>query len=154
MAMTFGRSGSERALWHTLRPRLLAIPRALVRRIENGAGEGDPDVYLCSPSTGPLWIELKYRRQWPQRLDRIVTLPHFTPAQRSWHLAHATASGRSWVLLQVARHYMLLPGAQAAVELGLTLTQQRLTSGLWVWAPRLPGAGELARALGGAFAPR
>jgi len=82
--------------------------------IENPALPGTPDVNYAEG-----WIELKWLRHWPSRPGTVVQIEHFTPQQRVWHIERRLVGGRTWVLLQCRRDWLLFDGATAALNLGL-----------------------------------
>jgi len=59
------------------------------QRIENRAGEGMPDVYLCMDGV-PIWAELKITKN-----DRFT----ISKSQIAWHLAHSRCGGVSFFLV-------------------------------------------------------
>lgn len=78
------------------------------RCIENRVAVGMPDYcYIYG------WIELKHLKAWPKRASTLVRLPHFTPKQRQWLIDHWNLGGKSWVLLQVDKEWLLFPGCYA-----------------------------------------
>lgn len=97
-------------------------------RIENMVGVGTPDVSYCIEGHEG-FIENKWRASWPRDARDVVTLDHFTPAQRIWIRQRIAAGGRVYVLLEVerpVRQYLLLPGLWSAQELGLTARQGQI----------------------------
>lgn len=81
-------------------------------RVENGACPGTPDIE-CTLG----WIECKYLERWPSRVP-IVKCEHYTPQQRVWHVKRSRAGGRVFVMIQIARDYLLFRGEVAAEHLG------------------------------------
>ena len=59
------------------------------QRIENRAGEGMPDVYLCMDGV-PVWAELKITKN-----DRFT----ISKSQIAWHLGHTRCGGVSFFLV-------------------------------------------------------
>jgi hypothetical protein len=59
------------------------------QRIENRAGEGMPDVYLCMDGV-PVWAELKITKN-----DRFT----ISKSQIAWHLGHSRCGGVSFFLV-------------------------------------------------------
>ena len=99
------------------------VVRALMPKhaiaVENPALPGTPDVnYLGG------WIELKCLRSWPARAETLVAIDTFTPQQRIWHIRRRMAGGTSWMLIQCGRDWLLLDGADAALNIGLCTKQQ------------------------------
>ena len=81
--------------------------------VENPVRPGTPDVNYVEG-----WIELKWLRTWPVNADTVVQVKHFTSQQRVFHLRRRQAGGRSFVLLQCRREWILLLGEVAALNLG------------------------------------
>jgi len=103
---------SEKTMWETIRPELIAAGLDPVR-VENGAvGIGTPDVNI---TTG--WIENKFARRWPPR-EGPLRLDHYTPKQRAWALRREKAGGKVWLLLRVDKEWLLFSGGSAALLLG------------------------------------
>lgn len=96
--------------------RLLRVLNAFA--VENPCLPGTPDVNYIEG-----WVELKWLRDWPARADTIVVFEHFTPQQRVWHMRRRAAGGRSWVLIQCKREWILLDGMVAALHLNSTTRQ-------------------------------
>jgi len=88
--------------------------------VENPALPGTPDVNYIEG-----WIELKWLREWPVRPRTIVPFKHFTPQQRIWQIQRRLAGGRSWVLVQCKREWLLFDGGRAALYFG-TVTKFQL----------------------------
>ena len=65
------------------------LKRTHHQRIENRAGEGMPDVYLCLDGV-PVWLELKIIKS-----NRVSV----NKSQIAWHLAHNRCNGVSFFLL-------------------------------------------------------
>ena len=63
--------------------------RSHYQRIENRAGEGMPDVYMCLDGV-PVWLELKIIKS-----NRVSV----NKSQIAWHLAHNRCNGVSFFLL-------------------------------------------------------
>jgi len=59
------------------------------QRIENRAGEGMPDVYICLSGV-PVWVELKIVKSNKVSVSK---------SQIAWHLAHTRCKGASFFLL-------------------------------------------------------
>ena len=87
--------------------------------VENPALPGTPDVNYVEG-----WIELKWLRSWPVGETTVVRFEHFTAQQRVWHLKRRLAGGRSWVLVQCRREWLLFDGAVAAMHLGRALRSE------------------------------
>jgi len=78
---------TERQLWNSLRQKL--PKKTHCQRIENRAGEGMPDVYLCMDGV-PVWAELKITNN-----DRFS----ISKSQIAWHLGHSRCGGVSFFLV-------------------------------------------------------
>ena len=78
---------TERQLWNSLRQKL--PKKTHCQRIENRAGEGMPDVYLCMDGV-PVWAELKITKN-----DRVT----ISKSQIAWHLGHSRCGGVSFFLV-------------------------------------------------------
>lgn len=78
---------TERQLWNSLRQKL--PKKTHCQRIENRAGEGMPDVYLCMDGV-PVWAELKITKN-----DRFT----ISKSQIAWHLGHSRCGGVSFFLV-------------------------------------------------------
>lgn len=111
--------------------------------VENGITHpGTPDVN-CTLG----WIELKSTAAWPVRENTIVRLSHdLKPAQRVWLKRRRKAGGSCWVLITIARDWLLFDGAVAADTLG-TLTQEQMKEAAIRWWPRTPESEELIECL-------
>lgn len=118
-------------MWRALRPLLAGLDPV---RIESHAtGSGIPDV-----NTTRGWIELKYAARWPPR-GGPLRVPHYSAAQRAWHVQRAQAGGRVWVLLKIGRHdWLLLDGRTAAQRLGYAPRSEleQLALGCWHGKPK------------------
>jgi hypothetical protein len=100
-------------------------------RVENSACPGTPDInYLHG------WIEDKWIPTWPHR-ETIVRCDHFTAQQRVWHTLRSLAGGRTYVMLQVERDYLLFEGKVAAEVLGKSTQARLVANALGVWRYRL-----------------
>lgn len=101
--------------------------------VENAVLPGTPDVSYVEG-----WLELKCRVRWPKRADTIVSMDHFTPQQRVWHLRRAKAGGSTHVLIEFveACEYLLLEGAEAARILGKTNRAELMAACSRVWSDR------------------
>ena len=96
---------TERSLWNSLKQNL---PRKThFQRIENRAGQGMPDVYLCMDGV-PVWCELKIIKNGRASLST---------SQIAWHLAHTRCGGASFFLLHEPStgDVFLFDGGKAAV---------------------------------------
>lgn len=100
--------------------------------IENGISAGVPDVnYLFG------WIELKQVREWPKRDTTPLRCDHFTPQQRRWLARRHKAGGAVYVLLKVAREWILLDGEVAVEHLGRTTRAEIYNVAAGAWPKRM-----------------
>jgi hypothetical protein len=97
---------SEAALWRVLKDELAIF--GSLRRIENSADKGTPDVAYClrvpswpRPTSG--WCELKHMDAWPAREITPLTLPELTLDQVLWHESWARAGGAVCLILRVGK---------------------------------------------------
>lgn len=81
--------------------------------VENPCLPGTPDVSYIDG-----WIELKWLRGWPKREDSPVTIEHYTPQQRVFHVEHWRKGGAVHLLLQVRGTWLLFDGPTAARIVG------------------------------------
>jgi hypothetical protein len=115
---------SERRLWQRMREGI--APFCFAQRIENSAGEGVPDVWLCSKITGEgAWIELKARELAPVRSITPVFNGSYglRPAQVAWIHGRASAGAAIWVLAQCGAHVWLVHGRHARELAGWSLLE-------------------------------
>lgn len=89
-------------------------------------GPGTPDVSFARG-----WMELKSVEHWPKREATPLRLPHFTPGQRVWLVQHCAAGGWAFLLIKVARDWMLFDGIWAARYLGEITREEMLENTLW-----------------------
>lgn len=92
---------SEARLWKYLAEVLGGVWEA--QRHEDRYSVGVPDVSYATDHHG--WIELKKVKR--PRPGGLVTIPHFTPAQRNWAKRFGKKCGGVWVLVQVDRSFFL-----------------------------------------------
>jgi hypothetical protein len=97
-------------------------------RIENAVATGTPDVaFTLRGASG--WVENKWRERWPAKPGDVVTLPHYTPAQRIFARDEIRAGGRVWVFLEIERpvpSYYLLWGEWARLHLSIDATRAHI----------------------------
>lgn len=125
-------------MWKALRPLIAELDPV---RIESPISSGVPDVNF----TGG-WIELKYAKRWPVR-GGPLRLPHYTAAQRAWHLRRSRARGVVWVLLKVGKsEWLLFTGGVGAVVLGIK-DREDLYPFAWARWERSPTREEIVSAL-------
>lgn len=107
----------EQKLWDAMREGLSdggLGARIRLERVENGAGEGMPDVLaVCNGLV--TWCELKAVAALPARpTTRILGTRGLNQAQRNWHAEWHRAGGRSVVVVGIGsgreRAHFALPG--------------------------------------------
>lgn len=111
-------------------------PLAHVRQIENAAGSGEPDTYVCSGGDS-VWTELKYIDA-PVRKTTKIRCRHVRTSQLLWAADHLKAGGIVWFLVQVGKdYYLLTPRVASALRSGLSrdVLEQRACG---VWHGALP----------------
>ena len=82
--------------------------------VENPVRPGTPDINYIEG-----WIEAKWMRRWPRNAyTSPVLIPHFTPQQRAWLRRRWHKGGRSWLMLQVQKEWLLFTGEDAAEYVG------------------------------------
>lgn len=102
---------SEKALASRVVPLLRSLDAL---RVENPCMPGTPDVNMIT-----CWVELKQQDKWPVRETTPLKLDHdLTPQQRNWLYRRAERGGRAYVLMQIARDYILLDGVVASDIIG------------------------------------
>lgn len=106
-------------------------PMGRMVRVESPLEPGLPDLAWClrlglSEAVSG-WMELKHLPAWPSRPGTPVRLPHEDRLrlQALWASRWEAAGGRSPLLLQVGRDYLLFPGARIA-ELFLDTPRPRV----------------------------
>jgi hypothetical protein len=129
---------TERSLWNSLKQNL--PKKTHFQRIENRAGQGMPDVYLCMNGV-PVWCELKIIK------NGRITL---STSQIAWHLAHTRCGGASFFLVHdpSTGDVFLFEGGKAAV-IHETRTIKLCAcdpAPAYVWKGPLRAAGEALRA--------
>jgi hypothetical protein len=115
---------------HSLARTIVKVLRPLdAVRIENSCGKGVPDVNYVGG-----WLELKQQDNWPKRPTTKVRLDHdLTKEQRIWINRREKKGGTVFVLLQVARDYLLLSGGTAATIIGESTEAELREAALHVW---------------------
>lgn len=84
-------------------------------RVENPCRPGTPDINCA----GDNWIELKQQDQWPVHATTPLRLDHdYTPQQRIFAEDRISKGGKCYVLMQIARDYILLDGLVASKIIG------------------------------------
>ena len=118
----------ENGLWQKVRVGLGAEIAALggrLDRVENGVTEGMPDVNGTVLGID-LWVELKNRSEVPRREStRVLGNLGLNIDQINWHLRHARAGGRSFILVGLGKELYLAPGCWARELNGWTLLEWR-----------------------------
>jgi len=82
--------------------------------VENPVRPGTPDINFIEG-----WIECKWLRRWPANANESpVLIPHFTPQQRI-HLARRyLKGGKTFLMLEIGKEWMLFTGDVAANIVG------------------------------------
>tara|TARA_R110002167_G_scaffold93122_1_gene249752 strand:+ start:7833 stop:8240 length:408 start_codon:yes stop_codon:yes gene_type:complete len=113
-----------------LSKKVMQILRPLdARRVENKCGKGTPDVNYIGG-----WVELKQQDAWPKRPTTKVRLNHdLSLEQRIWINRREKKGGTVYVLLQIARDYLLLSGGVAATVIGEANEAELRSAALHVW---------------------
>jgi hypothetical protein len=108
------------------------------QRIENRAGQGMPDVYLCMNGV-PVWCELKIIKNGRASLST---------SQIAWHLAHTRCGGASFFLLHEPStgDVFLFDGGKAAVIHELRTIDLCAPAPAYVWKGPLRAAPAALRA--------
>ena len=107
---------NETLAYEYLRPRLQALGLD-PQRIENVLAKGTPDVNYTLG-----WIETKYLEAWPKRPDTVVHVHTLEDRKEQvvFLLRRWINRGPAWLMLRVARQYMLFAAPDVrAVRLGL-----------------------------------
>ena len=103
---------SERSLWQYLRKGMKGRWRA--QRLEDKLSEGIPDLcYAIYGKPGCGFIELKYKAAWPKRALTPLRIQHYTQEQKLWIGSMGDLSGSVFLLLQVAKEYLLFDSEAA-----------------------------------------
>lgn len=121
-------------------------PSCFTQRIENGVGDGVPDIWLCSRENGRgAWVELKYRPCPPAR----PSTPIFTGSyglraeQVAWIYSRASTGAAIYVLGQCADDVWLMHGRYARDLAGMTADDLVLTADWYGSARRTDWGGML-----------
>lgn len=117
-------------MWATVRQKMLGLDPV---RVDNPADPGTPDVNYVEG-----WIELKQVDEWPKRATTPLRVPHFTSQQRVWLRRRVMSGGRAFVLIKVARDWILLRGDVAARHLGNVPKEELIAFSLAFWPNSLP----------------
>ena len=100
-------------------------------RVENPCHPGTPDVNYVGG-----WLELKQVDKWPVKEETPLRVEHFTQQQRIWLSRRVRKGGRAYVLIQVAREYILLGGDVAAEILGESTRQDLVQASIFCCTSR------------------
>lgn len=131
---TGAKDGETMSETSTMRPKVLKNLKSLDGiPVENSAKPGTQDVNFVEG-----WIELKWLRSWPKRADSIVRIPHFTQTQKLRQKFRRAAGGRSWLLLQVRREWLLFDGVVAADNVGKKTRRQLIDLAEVYWHKGFP----------------
>lgn len=95
----------EQSMWEALRPLFQAL-NLDPHRVENGLGNGTPDVNYCEG-----WVELKRIEAWPAR-GGIVHIRKLEErkGQVAWLLRRWLANGAAFLMLRVGKELLLFDG--------------------------------------------
>lgn len=109
---------SEGRLWERLRGHR---PKDIwLQRIENGAGNGMPDVLAISRRATHTWWELKYAVAPARSQTPLITRKKIRQEQINWNLKSSLYQVRSWVLVGTDKLEMFaIPGSMAEMMLEL-----------------------------------
>lgn len=116
----------EKNLWAWLKRGTKRARELDMERVENGVGEGTPDVDGCFEG-GDFKIELK-TGSYTIRHHYVRT--KFRPKQLPWIKRRTKVGGRCFVLIQIERHRYLIPGSKCDIftRTDLTLNELELAS--------------------------
>jgi len=121
-------------------------PYGVVKRVENAADVGTPDVAYCLKGRAG-WLELKHLPAWPVRPATPVRIAHLRPEQVLWLEAWCAAGGAAFLLLQVATTYLLLTAGAARRLYRRELTATELRAAALVGGERVFPTEEILRCL-------
>lgn len=110
--------------------------------VENPCLPGTPDVNYIDG-----WIELKWLRGWPKRESSPVTIDHYSPQQRVFHVEHWRKGGAVHLLLQVRGTWLLFDGPTAARIVGKVTRAELEAAALEHWHSEAEMREHLANAL-------
>lgn len=97
--------------------------RLYLDRIENAAGEGQPDVHSRAKFC-EYWIELKVVKQPKRHTTRLLGNQGLNPNQINWHLVHAQCSLKSFILIRDDNNLLYLVKGSHAKEINEYSLQQ------------------------------
>lgn len=127
-----------------MRSRVTSVLRPLhAVAVENPVRPGTPDVNYVEG-----WLELKWARNWPKRVDSPLVLDHWTPEQRIFFIERVNAGGKIHLLLQVQTQWFLLPPMWAVQHLGKATRQQIIEAAEKSWLKGLVATDLLAHLRG------
>lgn len=96
----------EQNLWDTFKRN--APTTFWLQRVENGVGEGMPDLYVSSGIGSPCWVELKYA-EVPKRMTTPLLGVHgMRVSQIGWHKKALTKKIRSYILVKDSKGQLYL----------------------------------------------
>jgi hypothetical protein len=95
--------------------------------IENPVYPGTPDVNYVDG-----WIELKWLRRWPVKVESVVQLDHYSPQQRLWIRRRSLARGRCFLLLQCKKEWLLFKHPET-MEVGKLTKSQLIEKSVRYW---------------------
>lgn len=97
---------SEAALWTYTKGKLTGSGDIFLSRHEDSVTLGVPDVSFAMDNVNG-WLELKHLPEWPKRDTTVVKMKRYTEEQRKYILESGEHGGRSYLLLQVGKVYLL-----------------------------------------------
>ena len=129
-------------MWSRLRKPMRPLD---AERVENIFKDGTPDVNHVHG-----WMELKYLKEWPKRVDTVVSFSRYTVDQRNWLRRRWQAGGGTSLMLALGggrkAEWLLFPGDVAADLVGKVPRAELLNVARARWI-QLPDRKELLQCL-------
>ncbi len=100
--------------------------------VENPANPGTPDVNYVEG-----WLELKWKERWPP-MGGVLRIPHFTPQQKIWLRRRSRKGGCAYLLLNVAKDWLLFDGEDASIAIGEGTKDELFSIAIRTWF-KFPG---------------
>ena len=130
---------SESSAFQTLK-RNLCLPRDRFERVENGLGEGMPDVNYCIEGADG-WIELKAPKLPARASTPLLKSQHpISQEQVNWFIRQKQARGRAFLYIATHTHALLI-GRNEVVSNGVQLNElplHTLVSRVALWSSSVP----------------
>lgn len=107
----------EGRLWQAVKLHMW-LPGDRFNRVENGFGEGLPDVNACLRGED-VWIELKAPQEPKRATTKLMTSNSnhaLLPSQINWCIAQRQAGGISFILVRTNKRIILVEGTRHAEE--------------------------------------